>query len=474
MERASTAPPPAPEDVAYVIYTSGTTGRPKGVPVTHAAVTALLSATADLFAFSPADRWLLFHSLAFDFAVWELWGALTTGGRLVVLPQGAARAPEDTLRVVTERRITVLNQTPTAFGALAATALRADAEFPDLRYVVFGGEKLTPALIRPWAARHGLDRPRLVNMYGITETTVHATYHEITAADLAGEASCIGRPLPGFRVRVMREDGLEAAPGERGELWLSGPQVTAGYLNRPDLDAERFVEATGPDGTLRYYRSGDLVGTGPDGTLLYHGRADLQVKLRGHRIELSEIEAVVRSHPLVADAVVWVHTFRDDDERLVCAFTPAGDAPDGMAVLRDHAARELPPYMRPSRYLHVPDLPRTVNGKIDRAAVARLGPMPPVAARAEEPAARRPGTAGTERYLRGLWEELLGTSGIGPDGHFFELGGHSLMTFRIQRRVSRDLGVQVTQREIMENPRLIEMARLIDAQRPEAESSVPR
>ncbi|MFI8351542.1 amino acid adenylation domain-containing protein [Streptomyces sp. NPDC085596] len=464
-----TAPPgealPAPGDDAYVIYTSGTTGRPKGVPVTHAAVTALLTAASGLFTFTPEDRWLLFHSLAFDFAVWEMWGALTTGARLVVLPQDAARSAESTLAVVADRGVTVLNQTPTAFAALSATALASDAELPALRYVVFGGEKLTPALLRPWAARYGLDRPKPVNMYGITEVTVHATYHEVTSEDLAGDDSCVGRPLPGFTARVVDEDGRDAG---RGELWLAGPQVTGGYLNRPGLNAERFVTAFDGERTARYYRSGDLVSIRPDGSLRYHGRADLQVKLRGHRIELSEIEAVVRDHPLVSDAVVWVHTFRPGDERLVCAFTTTGGEPVEQGPLHEHAGRDLPSYMRPARYLRLAELPRTVNGKVDRAAVALIDPAP-----RRTTVTAVDSASGTETYLLRLWEELLGTGEITRDADFFQLGGHSLMAFRMQLRISRDLGVRVPQKELLANPRLADVVRLIDAHRAES-PALPR
>ncbi|MFC7303462.1 amino acid adenylation domain-containing protein [Streptomyces monticola] len=367
-------PNPGPDDLAYVIYTSGTTGRPKGVPVRHGAVTALLAGAAREFDFRAADAWLLFHSLAFDVSVWEIWGAFATGGRLVVLPHWSARSPEATLRVVREERIGVLSQTPTAFGPLAAAALRAGAELPDLRYVVFAGEKLVPDTLRAWAARHGLDRPVLVNMYGITETTVHSTYHEVTAEDLAGTASVVGRPLAGFHHRVLTPEGREAAPGEQGVLWLAGPQVSRGYLNRPELNAERFRTLTDPEGgpARRYYRSGDLVSRRPDGTLVYHGREDRQVKLRGHRIELSDIEAAVRSHARVGDAVVWVRRYAADDERLVCAYATEDGGDIAARELRDHVKGLLPSYMRPAVHRRLERMPRTVNGKLDRDAVSRL------------------------------------------------------------------------------------------------------
>lgn len=367
-------PGPSDDDTAYVIYTSGTTGEPKGVPVRHHHVQALLDGAASVFDFTTDDRWLLFHSIAFDFSVWEMWGALGTGAELVVLPQWAARSPDKSLRLIAERGITVLNQTPTAFAALADAAARSGTALPQLRYVIFGGEKLSPPSLRSWAKQYGMARPRLVNGYGITETTVFTTFHEVTEDDLAGDTSIIGDPLPGFRIRVVDEQGHEVLAGEKGELWLAGPQVTDGYLNRPELTAEKFPAAADPvtGETLRYYRSGDLVSRAQDGGLVYDGRADLQVKLRGYRIELSDVEAAVRRHAAVLDAVVTLHEFKASDTRLVCAYVTGDDTPAlEPQQIRQHMKSLLPSYMHPARYLRLAELPRTVNGKVDRAAIAR-------------------------------------------------------------------------------------------------------
>ncbi|MFF7361826.1 amino acid adenylation domain-containing protein [Streptomyces sp. NPDC008125] len=369
-----TVPPqaaPTADSRAYVIYTSGTTGVPKGVPVRHGSAVTLLDATRGLFDFGPSDRWLLFHSLAFDFSVWEVWGALSTAATLVVPPQWVTRAPEQLVGLLADERITVLNQTPTAFAMLRAPGTE-DRDLPDLRYVVFGGEKLTPAVLRGWADAHGLDRPVLVNMYGITEVTVHATFHRVTRADADGDASVIGAPLPGFTVRVVDRNGSEVKePGTPGELWLAGPQVTEGYLNRPELDAERFaVFPPGREG-IRHYRSGDLVSLTGNGELAYHGRADLQVKLRGHRVELGDIEAAVRSHPRVVEAIAWPRASAGGAQRLFCVLLARdGELPD-VRELRRHVAAKLPPYMRPAQYQVVTELPRTVNGKTDREALVK-------------------------------------------------------------------------------------------------------
>ncbi|MFF7359447.1 amino acid adenylation domain-containing protein [Streptomyces sp. NPDC008125] len=363
---------PTADSPAYVIYTSGTTGVPKGVPVRHGSVVTLLDTTRGLFDFGPSDRWLLFHSLAFDFSVWEVWGALSMAATLVVPPQWVTRAPEQLLELLADERITVLNQTPTAFAMLLHTRGSDGRDLPDLRYVVFGGEKLTPAVLRGWADAHGLDRPQLVNMYGITEVTVHATFHRVTRADADGDASVIGAPLPGFTVRVVDRNGSEVQdPGACGELWLAGPQVTVGYLNRPELDAERFaVFPPGPEG-IRYYRSGDLVSRTKDGELAYHGRADLQVKLRGHRVELGDIENAVRSHPGVVEAIAWPRASAGGAQRLFCVLLAReGELPD-IRELRHHVAAKLPSYMQPARYQVVTALPRTVNGKTDRDALMK-------------------------------------------------------------------------------------------------------
>ncbi|MDX6741525.1 amino acid adenylation domain-containing protein [Actinocorallia sp. A-T 12471] len=371
---AAPIPGPTAADVAYVIYTSGTTGRPKGVPVKHANAVALLRAAREVFDFSEEDRWLQFHSLAFDFSVWEIWGALSTGGAVVLMPPGTARSPRECLRIVADEGVTVLNQTPTAFASFAETALTADRALPRLRYVIFGGEKVDASSVRAWADRFGLDRPKIVNGYGITETTVFTTFHPMTRADLDRDASVIGRALPGFGVRIVDGAGGEAPEGTVGELWLAGPQVADGYLGRPALTERRFRYAPDPDGgaILRYYATGDLVRRLPDGDLAFEGRADLQVKLRGHRVELTEIEAAVRKCPEVLDAVVLVRAYASGDRRLCCAFVPRAGGEVTGADLRRHVAGLLPDYMRPAHYLRLDVLPRTVNGKADRDMIARL------------------------------------------------------------------------------------------------------
>lgn len=316
-------PGAGPHDPAYVIYTSGSTGKPKGVMVSHANVTRLYSATDHWFHFGPDDVWSLFHSASFDVSVWELFGALTHGGRLVIVPFTVSRSPEEFLRLLRREHVTVLSQTPLAFRHLMEAEENAPPGELALRLVVFGGENLDVTALKPWFDRHGDTRPRLVNMYGITETTVHVTYREITRADVdwPSAGSPIGRAMPDLSARVLDVYGEPCPIGVRGELHVGGDGVTSGYFHRPELTARRFVE--GPHG--REYRSGDLVRWLPSGELEYLGRADQQVKIRGHRIELGEVGGVLTEHPAVREAVVLPD---DDGTRLIAYVIPDDERPE--------------------------------------------------------------------------------------------------------------------------------------------------
>ncbi|MEU8928048.1 amino acid adenylation domain-containing protein, partial [Kitasatospora sp. NPDC048545] len=457
--RTSAAPavPLLPDHPAYVIYTSGSTGRPKGVVVPHRNVVRLFSATRHWFGFGPQDTWTLFHSYGFDFSVWELWGPLLHGGRLVVVPHDVSRAPERFLELLVRERVTVLNQTPSAFYQL----MQADAENPELgselalRYVVFGGEALEVARLGQWYARHPEDAPVLVNMYGITETTVHVTHRALDAATAADRpASLIGRGIPDLRVRVL-DDALRPTPaGVVGELYVAGAGLARGYLGRPGLTAERFVaDPYGPAGT-RLYRTGDLARWNADGELEYLGRADEQVKVRGFRIELGEIEAVLARHSAVAQCAVVVREDRPGDRRLVAYLVPAeqGTTP---ARLRDHAAGALPEYMVPAAFVTLDALPLTANGKLDRRAL-------PEPAQDTHSGGRGPRTP-REEILCALFAEVLGLASVGVDESFFDLGGHSLLVTRLAGRIRSGLDVQLSVQQIFDAPTVAGLAAALDA-----------
>ncbi|GGL80161.1 hypothetical protein GCM10010129_24750 [Streptomyces fumigatiscleroticus] len=451
--------PRDPSDIAYIIHTSGSTGRPKGVPVPHANVVRLFTATAEHFDFGEDDVWTLFHSYAFDFSVWEMWGALLHGGRLVVVPYAVSRSPRDFLRLLRREGVTVLNQTPSAFEQLSD----ADTEFPAagaLRYVVFGGEALRPERLRPWADRYGLDTPELVNMYGITETTVHVTHHRLTRADMedSRRGSVVGTPLADLRVYLLDSAGRPVPTGATGEMYVSGPGVAAGYLNRPDLTAERFLDDPfGPPGS-RMYRSGDLARRRPDGTLEYLGRADAQVQLRGFRVEPGEIEAVLARHPQVTRAVVVVRRAGNGSQQLVAYTVAAGDASPRPADLRAHVAAHLPEHMVPAACVPVDALPLTANGKLDVEAL----PAPDFTAAAT---GARP-TTPRQTLLCRLFEDVLRLprDTVGVDANFFDLGGDSLSATRLLARLRAETGAEVPITALFDGPTSAALAERLTAE----------
>ncbi|MFF6918408.1 amino acid adenylation domain-containing protein [Streptomyces sp. NPDC012466] len=436
---------------AYVIYTSGSTGRPKGVVVPHANVVRLFSGTDHWFGFGPDDVWTLFHSYAFDFSVWEIWGALLHGGRLVVVPYTVSRSPGDFLDLLARERVTVLNQTPTAFHQLDTADRERGADAPPLalRHVVFGGEALEPARLADWYARRGT-AARLVNMYGITETTVHVTCAPLGPEHaVPGTASLVGGALPDLGTRVL-DAALRPVPaGFTGELYVSGAGLARGYLRRPALTAERFVaDPYGPPGS-RMYRTGDLVRRLDDGTFTYLGRGDDQVKIRGFRVELGEIENALAAHPGVAEAAVVVREDRPGDQRLAAYAVPvAGRAPEP-ADWRRLLAATLPAHCVPASFTPLDALPLTANGKLDRTALP--APLTP----ADDTAHPEPAAGPEEETLRQVFADVLGLGGgarIGGSSDFFALGGHSLLAGRLIGTVRERLGVELTVQDLFEAP----------------------
>ncbi|MES2940788.1 MAG: amino acid adenylation domain-containing protein [Pseudomonadota bacterium] len=450
-----------PQHLAYVIYTSGSTGRPKGALLQHGNVVRLFEAARAHFDFGADDVWTLFHSYAFDFSVWELWGALLYGGRLVVVPHAVARSPEQFLQLLAREAVTVLNQTPSAFHALVQAEQRQALPL-NLRHVIFGGEALNRASLAPWFARHGDETPRLANMYGITETTVHVTHHRLRDAATAA-AGCIGQPLADLGCYLLDET-LEPVPvGVPGELYVAGAGLARGYLNRPGLTAEKFLpDPYGPPGT-RMYRTGDRARAMADGGIDYLGRIDQQVKIRGFRIELGEIEAALVQQPGVREALVLAREDMPGDKRLVAYVV--GDALDA-ETLRAGLLRSLPQYMVPAHYVPLPALPLNANGKVDRKAL----PVPDANA-ASSRAYEAPRTA-TEQALAGIWAQLLGLDKVGVHDDFFALGGHSLLATQVVSKLRTACGVELPLRALFETPRLADLAARVDQARAEEEGRV--
>ena len=455
-----------PDNLAYVIYTSGSTGQPKGVLVNHRQVVRLFAITQAWFQFGKDDCWTLFHSIAFDFSVWEIWGALLYGGRLVVVPFWQSRSPENFHHLLAEQHVSVLNQTSSAFRQLVE--VERDARHTDealhLRLIVFGGEALDLQSVRSWFERHGDRAPQLVNMYGITETTVHVTSAPLTMDDVQGVLSPIGRPLLDLQVYVLDAAGQLVPVGVTGELYVGGAGLSRGYLHRPELTAERFVpHPFSQERGARLYRTGDLARYRADGQLEYVGRNDAQVKIRGYRIELGEIEAVLGRYPEIQGAVVLMREDTPGEKRLVAylvmeqgAFAPP------MTQLRLYLQAQLPDYMVPAHFVFLDALPLTANGKVDRQ-------MLPIPTSAEPTQGDKDDALSAqtlvEAVLMAIWSDLLSRDRVGVQDNFFELGGHSLLATRMIARVREAFQSEIPLRTLFEAPTINALAARIEVAR---------
>ncbi|MEB4212249.1 non-ribosomal peptide synthetase, partial [Mycobacterium sp. 94-17] len=440
-------PAPGAEEVAYLIYTSGTTGVPKGVAVAHGNVTRLLRA---LGAQVPAAGvWAQCHSLAFDFSVWEVFGALLGGGRLVVVPDAVVRSPEELHAVLVAERVTVLSQTPSAFDALAAADALSVAQGGQLRLetVVFGGEALQPQRLGAWLQRHP-GSPRLLNMYGITETTVHASVREILPGDIDSPVSPIGVPLEHLGFFVLDGWLCPVPVGVVGELYVAGSALAYGYVGRAGLTASRFVACPFAGTGARMYRTGDLVSWNGDGQLVYVGRADEQVKIRGYRIELGEVQAALAGLEGVQQAVVVAREDRPGDKRLVGYITGTADP----ATVRGGLAERLPAYMVPAAVVVVDALPLTVNGKLDTRAL----PAPEYG----DAGKYRAPDGLIEEVLAGIYAQVLGVERVGADDSFFELGGDSILSMQVVAR-ARAAGLTCRPRDIFVEQTVARLARVV-------------
>ncbi|AOM78758.1 hybrid non-ribosomal peptide synthetase/type I polyketide synthase [Pedobacter steynii] len=446
------------EDLCYVIYTSGTTGYPKGVLVEHRNVVRLFFHSEPLFDFGAEDVWTMFHNPYFDFSVWEMYGALLYGGKLVMIPKMVARDPGSYLSLLVSHGVTVLNQTPSAFYNLIEAESYAGLS-PDalkLRYVIFGGEALKPLKLSGWYARY--PDIALINMFGITETTVHVTYKLITEQEIGGNVSNIGTPIPTLSAYIFDPYQRLVPQGVTGELYVGGAGVSRGYLNRPELNASRFV----PNpyrAEERLYRTGDLCRQQANGELEYIGRIDHQVKIRGYRIELGEIESRLLEHDQISDVVVLVREDHENNSSL-CAYLVSTEELE-LSVIRSYLSGVLPDYMVPSHFVQVPFLPQTGNGKVDRDALP--APVP------QDGSAYVAAESDLDIALSKLWSSVLQVAEVGLTSNFFSLGGDSMLALKLVSRINRDLGLKMSIADLFTyqcigelSPRLVAVSPLSD------------
>ncbi|MCP4270490.1 MAG: amino acid adenylation domain-containing protein, partial [Gammaproteobacteria bacterium] len=438
------------DNLAYVIYTSGSTGKPKGCQVIHSNVTRLFATTETFYNFNQQDIWTLFHSYAFDFTVWEIWGALLYGGKLVVVPYLTSRSPDDFYQLLIDQGVTVLNQTPSAFRQLINVDNQPDEL--SLRLVIFGGETLDFSMLLPWFARHGDRRPQLVNMYGITETTVHVTYFPLSK-EQNGFNCLIGSPLPDLQVWVVDAHHQPVPIGVPGEMYVCGAGVTRGYLNRPELSNEKFIKKELFGQHQRLYKTGDLARWLPDGNLEYLGRMDNQVKLRGFRIELSEIEVVLQQHPAIQSNIVTTWVDEGDEKRLVAYLLPVVQSePPEIHEVQTFLKQYVPGYMLPAAFVVIEKFPLNANGKIDYSAL----PSPTENRLGDTQTFVAPRTS-LESLLVEIWQDVLKANQISIHDNFFELGGDSILSIRIVANV-KHVGYALAVQDLFLYPTIAQLA----------------
>ena len=455
----------APNDVAYIIYTSGSTGRPKGVEVTNANVIRLFKSSESLFGFGADDIWTMFHSYAFDFSVWEIFGALLQGGCLVIVPKEVAVDPKSFHALLQKESVTVLNQTPSAFYQLAHVDSMQETRLNTLKWIIFGGEALGLNNLKPWTEKYGFEAPELVNMYGITETTVHVTFHKIESEDVQKGLSVIGKPLPDLSIDICDEYGALVPIGVPGELLVGGDGLAKGYLNLPRLNEERFAHHTIHKGfdEERLYHSGDLVKRVRDGSLHYLGRIDQQVKIRGYRIEIGEIEAQMSSFEKVNESVVVLRNEPTGSELIGYVTThEQGQNSSIIQELREFLQKKLPDYMVPKAIVHLEKIPLTVNGKVNKKEL----PLPGRELRVNETTFKAPETA-LEKEIAGLWVDILKLERVGLADNFFELGGDSIKGAIFANRMQEKTGKVFYVVALFEAPTIEELVPYIKNHYPE-------
>ena len=455
-DEADEAPLPgeelSPSDAAYTVFTSGSTGRPKAVAVTRGGVASLLLALEEFGAYDREPRVVGWNaSVAFDASV-QQWARVCRGDTVVVLDEEDRKDPERLAALIDRRAVTDLDLTPSHWLLLRSTLLEPRAGRGPLR-LFMGGEPVPEQTWREIAAAYEAGVIEGLNLYGPTECTVDST-----AAWIIGKAPTIGSALPRTSLFVLDETLREVQPGAEGELYIAGPRLALGYVGRAGLTGTRFVANPFGEPGSRMYRTGDLVRAASDGTLDFLGRGDRQVKFRGYRMELGEIESVLAAHPDVANAVVLVRGDAASGDRLAAYCVPGNaDASPSPDLLREHCAKSLPDFMVPTDYAVIGSLPLTVNGKLDVSALIEATRRPE---RAENAAAPENESA---RLIAEVWSEVLGRPRLNADDDFFALGGHSLLALRAVARLKKQLGVSIAVKDIYRHPRLGDLAGHVEA-----------
>lgn len=448
-----------PHDLAYMIYTSGSTGQPKGALLEHRNVTRLFAASQPLFHFNESDVWTMFHSAAFDVSVWEMWGALLHGGRLVIVPRDTSRDPQSFYRLMRNEKVTILIQTPASLLPLVAyddTISDHSQRITSLRYVMFGGEAFEPQRLKPWFIHHGDTHPQVIHQYGITETTVIVTNRRLTMADTEGHNCAIGVPIPDLQVYLLDKHQQPVPLGLPGELCVGGAGVGRGYLSREELTASRFIfNEFNPFSGTRMYRSGDLARYRPNGDLEYLGRIDTQVKIHGFRIELGEIEFVIGKHPDVKQQAVITGDDASGSKRLIAYVVMHDGKTLQVNEFREFLRNDLPDYMIPAAIVTLDRLPVTSNGKLDIKALPSPELSMPDRGPVEEPANV------IEEALNNIWCDVLCLPVVGRSDNFFELGGHSILGVQLLNHLEKELGVKLELPVLFGSPTIRELAAII-------------
>lgn len=440
------------KDLAYIIYTSGTTGKPKGVMIPHINVVNLFLATQPIYSFKQTDVWTLFHSYTFDFSVWEIWGALLNGGKLIILPYFITRDPIKFRSTIIENKVTILNQTPAAFQQLIDVDKSYDNRMSSLRYVIFGGDTLNVKMLKTWWDKYEHDQPQLVNMYGITETTIHTTYYKLSTLDLQNTNinSPIGKKLDNHSCYVLDKNFHLLPPGVYGELYVGGISLASGYLNLPDLTKEKFVHniyITASDEERRknllLYKTGDLVKYLPDGSFDFMGRIDNQIKIRGFRIEISEIESVIQKCEGIEKAIVLMHCDQERNEKYLVTYYISVTKAYDVALLKKHLTQYLPEYMIPAVFIQIEKFPLTYNGKIDK----ELLPKPILSSLYQNRCYMAPKTPEEQKFVD-IYKKILCLDKISMDDNFFALGGHSLLATKLTMEINKIFDVNCSIKDI--------------------------